>query len=220
VNALYSNTTGYWNSAIGASALYSNTTGYSNSAIGANALYSNTTGSSNSAIGVNALYSNTTGYSNSAIGVNALYSNTTGSSNSAIGVNAGRYITDGSTPNQTSSQSVYLGAETKANADGDVNEIVIGYNTTGFGSNTAAYGNASMVKHIFQAGSVGIGTSSPTAKLDVNGSTGYNQLRLRTSYTPTGTSDPNGNVGDIAWDNNYIYVKTSAGWKRAALSTW
>jgi hypothetical protein len=67
---------------------------------------------------------------------------------------------------------------------------------------------------------LGIGTSSPTAKLDVNGSTGYNQLRLRISYTPTGTSDPNGNVGDIAWDDNYIYVKTSAGWKRAALSTW
>jgi hypothetical protein len=87
-NALYSNTTGYQNSAIGASALYSNTTGYRNSAIGANALYSNTTGYWNSAIGVNALYSNTTGYWNSAIGVNALYSNTTGYSNSAIGASA------------------------------------------------------------------------------------------------------------------------------------
>jgi hypothetical protein len=70
------------------------------------------------------------------------------------------------------------------------------------------------------ASNVGIGTSSPTAKLDVNGSTGYNQVRMRTSYTPTGTSDTNGNVGDIAWDNNYFYVKTNAGWKRAALSTW
>jgi len=43
---------------------------------------------------------------------------------------------------------------------------------------------------------------------------------MRTSYTPSGTSDTNGNVGDVAWDDNYIYVKTSAGWARAALSTW
>jgi hypothetical protein len=71
---------------------------------------------------------------------------------------------------------------------------------------------------ILQNGNVGFGTPSPTAKVDVVGGTGYNQLRLRTSYTPTGTSDTNGNVGDIAWDDNYIYVKTSVGWKRAALS--
>ena len=70
------------------------------------------------------------------------------------------------------------------------------------------------------AGNVGIGTTTPTAKLDVNGSTGYNQLRLRTAYTPTGTSDANGNVGDITRDDNYVYVKTSAGWKRASLTTW
>ena len=67
---------------------------------------------------------------------------------------------------------------------------------------------------------VGIQTTSPTARLDVSGSTGYNQVRMRTSYTPTGTSDANGNTGDIAWNDNYFYVKTSAGWKRAALSTW
>ena len=67
---------------------------------------------------------------------------------------------------------------------------------------------------------VGMGTTSPTATLDVSGSTGYDQIRMRTSYTPTGTADPNGNVGDIAWDDNYIYTKTTAGWKRAALSGW
>jgi hypothetical protein len=69
-------------------------------------------------------------------------------------------------------------------------------------------------------GNVGIGTSSPTAKLDVHGSTGYNQIRMRISYTPTGPLDGNGNLGDVAWDNNYIYVKTNVGWRRAALSTW
>lgn len=67
---------------------------------------------------------------------------------------------------------------------------------------------------------VGIQTTSPTARLDVNSSTGYNQIRMRTSFTPTGTADTLGSVGDIAWDNNYFYIKTSAGWKRVALSTW
>ncbi|MDZ7413722.1 MAG: hypothetical protein ONB15_09335, partial [candidate division KSB1 bacterium] len=73
---------------------------------------------------------------------------------------------------------------------------------------------------VTKTGLFGFGTEAPTARVDLNGATGYNQLRLRTPYTPTGTADPNGNVGDIAWDDDYIYVKTSAGWKRAALSVW
>jgi hypothetical protein len=67
-------------------------------------------------------------------------------------------------------------------------------------------------------GHVGIGTAGPTSKLDVDGDAGQNQLRLRQSYTPTGTSDPKGETGQIAWDDNWVYVKTSAGWKRAQLS--
>ena len=232
---LYSNTTGYYNSAVGANslrlnttgnnnsavgtyALYANTTGAYNSAVGANALYSNTTGNSNSVLGYNALYSNTTGSNNSAVGASALYANTTGNNNSAIGYNAGRYIASGSN-NQTSSNSVYLGYDTRAAADGDTNEIVIGYTAIGNGSNSATLGNDSITKTILK-GNIGIGSTSPSAKLHVAGSTGYNQLRLQTSYTPTGTSDANGSTGDISWDDNYIYVKTSAGWKRAALSTW
>ncbi len=66
-------------------------------------------------------------------------------------------------------------------------------------------------------GNVGIGTSSPTATLDISGSTGYNQLRVRTSYTPSSSGDTNGNIGDIAWDNTYIYTKTNTGWGRALL---
>ena len=61
-------------------------------------------------------------------------------------------------------------------------------------------------------------TSAITSTLDITGSTGYNQLRLRNSYTPTSSGDTNGNVGDIAWDNNYVYVKTNTGWGRSALS--
>jgi hypothetical protein len=89
------------------------------------------------------------------------------------------------------------------------NSLMVGFNDT-----TAT---------LFVGGSdhrVGIRTDSPTAKLDVEGDTGYDQFRLRTTYTPTGTADANGSAGDIAWDENYVYIKTSGGWKRAALSTF
>ena len=66
-------------------------------------------------------------------------------------------------------------------------------------------------------GNVGINNESPTSKLDISGTTGYQQLRLRTNYTPSSTADTNGAVGDIAWDNNYLYIKTSTGWGRLAL---
>jgi hypothetical protein len=90
-----------------------------------------------------------------------------------------------------------------------------------FSNGILAFGTNNLERmRITPDGEVGIGTTTPTAKLDVAGATGYNQLRLRTPYTPTSSADPNGNVGDIAWDNNYIYVKTNVGWKRAALAAF
>jgi hypothetical protein len=41
-----------------------------------------------------------------------------------------------------------------------------------------------------------------------------------TTRTPSSSADTQGTTRDIAWDDNYIYVKTSAGWKRSALSAF
>lgn len=41
-----------------------------------------------------------------------------------------------------------------------------------------------------------------------------------TRMTPTGTVDARGATGDIAVDDSYVYVKTTMGWKRSALSSW
>lgn len=49
---------------------------------------------------------------------------------------------------------------------------------------------------------------------------GFNVLRLMDTFTPSGTADANGAVGALAWDDDYIYMKTSVGWKRATLSTF
>jgi hypothetical protein len=63
-------------------------------------------------------------------------------------------------------------------------------------------------------------TSTPTSAMDITGANGYSQFRLRTSYTPSSSADTNGNTGDFSWDSNYIYLKTSAGWKRTTLTTF
>ena len=144
VNALYYNTTGSNNSAQGVNALYYNTTGYQNSAQGVNALYYNTTGYANSAQGFYSLQSNTTGSFNSAQGAYALYFNTTGNNNSAQGASAGRYLADGVTVNQTSNNSVFLGANTKSKQAGQTNEIVIGANAVGNGSNSVTLGHTNI----------------------------------------------------------------------------
>ena len=104
----------------------------------------NTTGNSNTANGYVALYANTTGSNNTANGMYALNANTTGNSNTANGYAAGRYITGGSTGALTVANSVFDGYQTMAKADGDTNEIIVGYTATGQGSNTATIGNASV----------------------------------------------------------------------------
>ncbi|MDO9187031.1 MAG: tail fiber domain-containing protein [Bacteroidia bacterium] len=93
--ALYSNTSGGQNTAIGESALNANTTGEYNTGNGFRALYSNTSGVRNTAIGGHALYLNTTGSSNTANGMFALFSNITGSENAAMGESALTLNTDG-----------------------------------------------------------------------------------------------------------------------------
>ncbi len=66
----------------------------------------------------------------------------------------------------------------------------------------------------------GCNVENPSSQWHIKGENGYDQLRLETSYTPTGTADAKGATGDTAWDDNYFYIKTSAGWKRSALLTF
>jgi trimeric autotransporter adhesin len=95
-SALASNTTGFFNTAIGADALVFNTTGFFNTAIGDGTLQFNTTGTFNMAVGDQALLFNSTGSHNTAFGHNALVNNTIGSSNIALGNHAGKDLTTGS----------------------------------------------------------------------------------------------------------------------------
>ncbi|MFP4518144.1 MAG: DUF2793 domain-containing protein [Oceanicaulis sp.] len=65
-------------------------------------------------------------------------------------------------------------------------------------------------------GALGLGTSAPGEKLDVNA----DAVRLRQARTPASAS-ATGAPGTICWDGDHVYVCVAADtWKRAALSTW
>jgi hypothetical protein len=185
--ALASNTHGHLNTAIGYYALASNSTGNENFALGRYSLFNNTTGSNNIAIGREAMNNNTTGYSNIGIGVWALAGNTTGAMNIGIGYEAGRRIASGSN-NQTSSNSIYIGYDTRALSNGDTNEIVIGHSAIGGGSNSVVIGNDSITK-TYLKGKLAIGYTgtlpSPHSYLQPNGSVAFPVTTTSSNLTLT-----------------------------------
>ncbi len=157
-SAMVSQTTGDSNTAIGASALRSMVTGTGNVAIGKNSMYlatggdyniaagenslkDNTTGDANTAIGYSSITENTTGNFNTALGYLSLDSNITGSSNVALGYTAGRSIKNSGGNNANANNSTYIGAQAKAGAANVTEEIVIGFQVEGNGSNTTTIGD-------------------------------------------------------------------------------
>ena len=73
---------------------------------------------------------------------------------------------------------------------------------------------------IGKEGLIGVNNQKPTSALDINGTDAFKQLRLRKPFTPASSDDPKGEVGDIGWDDSYIYIKTSTGWKRTSLESF
>lgn len=43
---------------------------------------------------------------------------------------------------------------------------------------------------------------------------------FNSSNVPTSTLDKIGKIGNTAYDDNYIYIKTQIGWRRVALSSF
>jgi len=145
-----------------------------NTAVGYQAAQ-NATGQYTTAIGTAAVQ-NATGQWNLGVGINALLKITTGGNNIGIGGFAGAYISGGTTSAQTNSGSIFIGYQAYPLANGDTNEIVIGNNAIGNGSNTTVIGNISTLStQLF--GNVIIGATSGTNLLTVIG-TSSNQLKI------------------------------------------
>lgn len=139
------------NNAVGYAALRELTTGTQNNAIGYEAIFGCTTGSSNTGIGHTVMYFTTTGSRNTAIGNSALNHASLGNDNVAIGNDAGSNTGNGNS-NSSPIQSIYIGSVVKSinGTGGQTNEIVIGYNAVGNGSNTVTLGNTSIVNTYLQ----------------------------------------------------------------------
>ena len=176
-----SSNTGQQNIVMGFWAGANITSASSNIGIGYSVYNALTSGTNNVSLGDQSLYSLTTGGNNVAVGNYALRSLTTSASNTAVGYYAGRYVV-GNAANETGSQSVFLGYNAKAAADGQANQIVIGASAEGIGANTVTLGNDSIVTTALK-GNVGIGVTAPATKVHILNGTGNDpHIRL---------SDPN-----------------------------
>ncbi len=137
-NALFSLTTGQFNTAVGFLSLRNNATGNLNTAIGAGTLLANTQ-DQNTAAGAGALLSNTLGAFNTASGAFALFSNTTGLDNTATGAQA-------------------LFSNTTANFNTAMGGRALQFNTTGAGN--AAVGNLALSNNTSGAGNIALGNNA------------------------------------------------------------
>jgi hypothetical protein len=172
--------------AFGYRALASNTTGIKNSAFGHQSLGFNTIGTSNSAFGYKALASNTTGNRNNVFGNFTLAKNVTGNNNIAFGYNAGF--------NSSGSNNIIIGYNIDNPVLGKNNQVNLANLIFVSGS---ALGQG---RQISTGSNVGIGTSSPAARLEVSGNV------KATSFTGSFS----GSVTNIAGTTNYIPKFTSS----------
>jgi hypothetical protein len=209
-----------WNTMLGSAAGINNTA-EANTFLGASAGYFNTTGQHNVFIGYNTANNNVIGNYNTAVGFSATSNigfgglsanyNTSlghtpgatfreGNNNLFLGYLAGSYLNDTTSQMNTINSSIFIGAQsTGGDSDDQTNQIVIGNNARGLGSNTTVIGNSSTTV-------TGI----------------FGNLRLMSGMlTPPSTSTSSGAAGTIIFDSSHIYVCTATNtWKRVAISTW
>ena len=173
--ALQNNTDGFENLAIGSNALSGNTIGQRNIGVGLGSITTNTLGNDNVGVGVDALNQNlegnentamgsfalekSTGTGNTAIGGNALRPHVSGDFNVAIGFNTGSSAVG--VEHVNGNYNTLIGTDASVGVDGLTNASAIGFGAVVSQNNSMVLGNASV--------NVGIGTSSPAEKLDVNG---------------------------------------------------
>jgi hypothetical protein len=248
VEALYSNQTGQGNVAIGYGAARSGTLGTYNVAIGQNTLWSNLTGVNNVAIGLTAMYLCKSSY-NVAIGDSALNVIDTGNGNIALGSESGLKLTTGEhniligwgcgkltsigEDNTALTQSILIGGNAYPLGLSETNEIVIGYEALGNGSNTITLGNSLATKLFTYAaitspvpdGAAAVGTVIDT--FESFATTGAKLLSIRNAGVEQAYMDKNallviggnGSYGGVSVSSQYNPVMLRAENRASGSST-
>lgn len=178
------------------------------SAFGYRALYTATTANNNAAFGSRSLYA-ATGHGNSGFGSISGYGITSGTYNSNLGYGAGYGITTGSynismgrdsmkTGNITGSYNIVLGSFVDLPSVSTSGQLNIGNVLYG----TGLYSTAAQSSLPTSDGKIGIGTSSPYAKLSIHANNGETNTALFTIASSTASATTthftvlnNGNVG-------------------------
>jgi hypothetical protein len=150
-----------WNTFVGVGA-GENNSGIGNTLVGEAAGGANTDGIDNTFVGRWAGYYHTTGHCNTFVGAIAGYSDTTGHANTYIGWGAGHHATGDS--------NVFIGHWAGMDESGS-NKLYIA--NGGTVTDVLIYGD-------FSTRQVGIGTTSPTEKLDVPGTVKMSGFRMST----------------------------------------
>jgi hypothetical protein len=204
------------NVAVGTGALNTNATGTDNVAVGFEALGLGTGPFESVAVGWRAAKGASfrhvsIGYGANQLGANdsvsigwaSMFNLVSGSLNVAVGRSAGYFISGGSTSMTSCTKSLFLGCDTKALGQGQENQIVIGYDATGLGSNTAVLGNASITTTALR-GNVGIGTTAPSRPLTVVGNVSGVNLCLLQNTNSAGYTE-------LAFDNDTAFAGNLGG---------
>jgi len=165
------------NTAVGREAASANVNGEDNTAVGYFAGERNINGNLNTSVGKYALLENL-GNNNTAVGAISLQNVTAGTSNVGLGYQSGTYTNAGGNVT-TAIGSLFIGFDTRALANSSTYETVIGSGARGHGDFTTTIGAASILKTIIY-GNIGLGTSNPLYKLDIDANTGSsgNPIRL------------------------------------------
>ena len=186
--------------AIGTDALANNVTS-NNTAVGVSASQYLNAGIFNTSVGVNSLRLSTGGGFVTALGMSSCGNNTNPTNSTCVGYGAGATLPDLSTAVTSGSNQTFLGFQASPQGQGDVNEIVIGYDAAGNGSNSTVIGNNTTQDTILW-GNVGIGTIKFPNQLTVNGGVGIgtaNSSYVTTYAAPSGGIAVQGNVGIGTW---------------------
>jgi hypothetical protein len=211
------------NTAVGHAALNRNTTGQYNTALGANAGAgsANVTGNSNVFLGYQSGYNIRGGSSNIAVGANTLYTNQSGNGNVAIG--------DSVLHNSTSTYNTAVGhAALKSNTNAGANaafgafaltsatsmsNTAVGYsslrNTTSGGNNTAT-GTSALEANTTGTDNTAIGYLSLSGNTTSSSNTAVGSYALKVSTQPGNTA-----VGAYALENNEGLRNTAMGYQAA-----
>jgi hypothetical protein len=170
--------TGFDNSFVGFQAGLSNVDGNANSFFGSGAGKSNINGAGNSFFGSSAGVKNSSAVANTFLGSSAGSSNTNGSSNTFVGNAAGMNNVNGSgntfigtstgLTNVSGIQNTMIGTGATLGSDGILNSTAIGHNARVDLSNSLVLGSIKAINGANADTNVGIGTTTPANRLDVN----------------------------------------------------